>query len=177
MGHLPVACLGHGELFPLTGWRKPAKIEERAAVQGGAGNPHDSSKADERLFVNFISAHQIGVVAKVPKEPAEFPQCFGSAIESTVEGAALMFSWFENDEPQNVERPLGVPAVEEGSGARVAIAKIRSAGFGVDGGTLFASLRSDPAEAGATTVRTKSGSGTKMVGGRIPRDSRTGATV
>src|SRR5207249_12111599 len=33
-----------------------------------------------------------------------------------------------------------VCAVDPGSGARVAVAKIRSAGFGVDGGTLFASL-------------------------------------
>jgi hypothetical protein len=24
-----------------------------------------------------------------------------------------MFSWFEDDEPQNVERPLGMPAVED----------------------------------------------------------------
>src|SRR2546430_12187612 len=67
--------------------------------------------------------------------------------------------------------------VDQGSGARVAVAKIRCAGFGVDGGALFASLGSDPAEAGAPSVRTKSGSGTEMVGGRIPRDSRTGATI
>src|ERR1017187_5566111 len=113
MGDLLVGYCGIGEFFPFTGWRKPAEIEKRAAVQGGAGNPHDSSKADERLFVNFVSAHQIGVVAKVPQEPAEFPQSFGSAVEATVEGTALMFSWFENGEPQNVERPLGMPAVED----------------------------------------------------------------
>src|SRR3989442_9600452 len=52
---------------------------------------------------------------------------------------------------------LALCTVDEGSGARFAVAKIRSAGFGVDGGTLFASLGSDPAEAGATSVRTKSG--------------------
>ena len=34
-----------------------------------------------------------------------------------------------------------------------------------------------PQKAGATSVRTKSGRGTEMVGGRIPRDSRTGATI
>src|SRR6202043_2924962 len=86
--------------------------EERSSVQSGAGNPHDSPKAHQRLFVHFVPAHQIGVVAKVPQEPAELPQCFGSAVETTVEGTALMFSWFENDEPQNVERPLGMPAIE-----------------------------------------------------------------
>jgi hypothetical protein len=25
----------------------------------------------------------------------------------------MMFSWFENDEPQNVERPLGMPTVKD----------------------------------------------------------------
>src|SRR5512135_3534026 len=110
MGHLLAA---HGEFFPFTRRSKPAEIEKRAAVQGGAGNPHDSAKTDERLFVHFISAHQIGVVAKVPQEPAEFPERFGSAVEATVEGAALVLSWFENDEPQNVERSFGMPAVED----------------------------------------------------------------
>src|SRR5450759_2986600 len=113
MGHLLVARHRHGEFFPFTGWGKPAEIEERAAVQGGAGNPHDSPKAHQRLFIDFVTSHQIGVVAKVPQEPAEFPQCFGSAVETTVEGTALMFSWFENGKLQNIERPLRMPAVED----------------------------------------------------------------
>src|SRR6202521_5492847 len=113
MGHLLVARHRHGKFFPFTSWSKSAEIEKRAAVQRGAGNPHDSSQADKRLFVNFISAHQIRVVAKVPQEPAELPECFGSAVEATVEGTALMFRWFENDKPQNIERPLGMPAVED----------------------------------------------------------------
>src|ERR1700688_4394198 len=68
---------------------------------------------------------------------------------------------------------LALCAVDEGSGARVAVAKVRSAGFGVDGGTLFASLGADPTEAGATSVRTKSGRSTEMAGRRISIDSRT----
>src|ERR1700686_1912873 len=113
MTHLLVARRRHGEFFPFSGWSKATEIEERASVQGGAGNPHDSSKAHQRLFVNFVSAQEIGVVAKVSQEPAEFPECFGSAVEATVEGTALIFSWFKNDEPQNVEWPLGMPAVED----------------------------------------------------------------
>ena len=50
-------------------------------------------------------------------------------------------------------------------------------GFGVDGRALFAGLGSDTAKTGATGVRTKSGGGTEVVGGRISIDSRTGATV
>src|SRR5580700_5173309 len=72
---------------------------------------------------------------------------------------------------------LALCAVDPGSGARVAVAKIRCAGFGVDGGTLLASLGIDPAEAGAPRVRTKPGCGTEMAGGRISLDSRTGATI
>ena len=59
---------------------------------------------------------------------------------------------------------LALCVVDPGSGARVVVAKIRCASLGVDGGALFASLGSDPAEAGETGVRTKSGGGTEMVG-------------
>jgi hypothetical protein len=45
------------------------------------------------------------------------------------------------------------------------------------GGALFASLGSEPEEADATSVRTKSCGGTEMGGGRIPCDSRTVVTV
>src|ERR1700680_4617079 len=107
MGHFLAACRGWRAFVPFTGWSKPAEIEERAAVQGGTGNPDDSSKAHQCLFINFVSAHEIGVIAKIPQEPPEFPKCLGSAIEAPVEGMALMFSWFEDGEPQNVERPLG----------------------------------------------------------------------
>jgi len=55
---------------------------------------------------------------------------------------------------QWLSRPaeLALCVVDQRSGARVTVAKIRSAGFGVDGGTLFARLGSDPAEAGAPRV-------------------------
>jgi hypothetical protein len=72
---------------------------------------------------------------------------------------------------------LAVCAVDQRSGARVAVAKVRCAGFGVDGGTLFAGLGSDPAEAGATSVRTKSDGGAEVAGGRISIDSSTSTTV
>jgi len=61
---------------------------------------------------------------------------------------------------------LALRAVDQRSGARVAVAKVCSAGFGVDGGALFASLESDPAEAGAPSVRTKSSRGADHQAGR-----------
>src|SRR5258708_18864871 len=61
---------------------------------------------------------------------------------------------------------LALCVVDPGSGARVAVAKVRSAGFGVDGGTLFASLGSDPAETGAAGGLTKSrGPAENAIGG------------
>jgi hypothetical protein len=72
---------------------------------------------------------------------------------------------------------LDVCALDEGSSARVAIPKICSAGFGVNGRTLFAGLGSDPAEAGAVSVRAEFGYGGGMARGGIPCDTITGATV
>src|ERR1700730_19228221 len=112
MGDLLAARYRSGEFIPFTGRGKPAEIEKAAAVQGGVGNPHDSSQAEQRLLIDFISAHQIGVIAEIPQEPAEFPKRFGSAVETTGQRTALTLSWFENSEPQNIERSLRMPAVE-----------------------------------------------------------------
>src|SRR6267143_3831293 len=112
MGHFLAARRRHGEFFPLPGWSEPAEIEEAAAVQGRVGNPHDTSQAEQSLFIDFIPAHQVGVVTKIPQEPPEFPKCLRCAIESPCEGTSLMLSWFNNSESQNVKRPLRMPTVE-----------------------------------------------------------------
>src|SRR6266403_3720816 len=112
MGHLQAAGNWHGEFVPFAGWSEPAEIEEAAAVQGGVGNPHDTSQAEQNLFIDFVSAHQIGVVTKIPQEPPEFPKCLRCAIESPCEGTSLMLSWFNNSESQNVKRTLRMPTVE-----------------------------------------------------------------
>ncbi len=49
------------------------------------------------------------------------------------------------------------------------------ASFGVDGGTLFASVGFDTAKTGTASLRTKSRGGAEMAGGRIPGHSRVGA--
>src|SRR5467141_5122097 len=112
MGHPLGAGSRYGEFFPLTGWSEPAEIEEAAAVQGRVGNPHDTSQAHQRLFIDFVPAHQVGVVTEIPQEPAEFPKSFGGAVETSSERTILIFAWFKDYEPQNVERPLRMPAVE-----------------------------------------------------------------
>src|SRR5467141_3903822 len=112
MGHLLGAGSWYGEFFPFSGWSEPAEIEEASAVQGGVGNPHDASQAEQRVFIDFVPAHQVGVVTEIPQEPAEFPKRFGGAVETPSERTILMFTWFKDYEPQNVKRPLRLPAVE-----------------------------------------------------------------
>src|SRR6267378_4457391 len=112
MCHRLVARHRHGEFFPFTGWGKPAEVEKAATVQGRVGNPHDSSQTEQSLFIDFVPAHQVGVVTEIPEEPAEFPKRFGGAVETSSERTILMFTWFKDYEPQNVKRPLRMPAVE-----------------------------------------------------------------
>src|SRR6266576_5669530 len=101
-----------GDFFPFTGWSEPAEIEKAAAVQGRVGNAHDTSQAEQSLFIDFVSAHQVRVVTEIPQEPAEFPKRFGGAVETSSKRTILMFTWFKNYEPQNVKRTLRMPAVE-----------------------------------------------------------------
>src|SRR5467141_1872691 len=112
MCDLQAAGSWHGEFFPFTGWSEPAEIEEAAAVQSRVGNPHDTSQAEQSLFIDFISPHQVRVVTEIPQEPAEFPKRFGGAVETPSERTILMVAWFKDYEPQNVKRPLRMPAVE-----------------------------------------------------------------
>jgi hypothetical protein len=112
MGHLSAAGSWFGEFFPFSGWSEPAEIEKAATVQGRVGNPHDSSQTDQRLFIDFVSAHQVRVVTEIPQEPAEFPKSFRGAVETTGEGTALMSSRFEDSEPQTVEWTLRMPSIE-----------------------------------------------------------------
>src|SRR5882762_7569566 len=100
-----------GEFFPFIGWSEPTEIEKAAAVQSGVGNPHNTSQAEQSLFIDFVPVHHVGVVTEIPQEPAEFPKRFGGAIESSCEWAALMFSRFNDSEPQNVKRPLRMPTI------------------------------------------------------------------
>src|SRR5882762_4887428 len=112
MGHLLTVRHRNREFFPFTGWSEPAEIDEAAAVQGRVGNPHDTSQAEQNLFIDFVSAHQIGVVTEISQEPPEFPKRFGGAVETAGERTALMFWRSNNSESQNVKRTLRMPAVK-----------------------------------------------------------------
>ena len=104
MGRLLAACRQSRESSSqsLAGANPPRL--RKAAVQGGVGDPHDSAQAAQGLLINFVPAEQVGVIAKIPEEPAELPQGFGCAVEPTGEGTALMFAWFEDSKRKSEER-------------------------------------------------------------------------
>jgi hypothetical protein len=62
--------------------------------------------------IDFVSAHQVGVVAEIPQEPAELPKCFGGAVKTTVKRTTLIFTRFKDTELQNVKWSLRMPPVE-----------------------------------------------------------------
>ncbi len=77
------------------------------------GNPYDSLQADESLFIHFVTAHEVLVIAEVAEEPAEFPKGLGGAIEATSQETALLFAGLENGEAQDVEGSLRMSTVED----------------------------------------------------------------
>jgi hypothetical protein len=52
-------------------------------VEAGKTGPDDTAKIQERLFINLISGEQLGVVAEIPQEPAEFPKRPLGAVEAS----------------------------------------------------------------------------------------------
>src|ERR1700691_3657150 len=98
--------------FPIFGWRKPAQIEIGATIQDCSRDAHDSAKPHEFFLIDFILTKQIGVVAEIAKEPTEFPKSSRSAIEPARKGTALLLLGFQDAQLQDVERSLGMPAIE-----------------------------------------------------------------
>ena len=67
--------------------------------------------------------------------------------------------------------------VDPRSGATALVSEVRCGRFGVDGGTLFASVGFDAAKTGTASLRTKSSNGAEMAGRRIPGHSSVGTAI
>ena len=80
-------------------------------VEAGEAGPDDTAKVQERLFIDLISGEEFGVIAKVVKEPAEFPERTVGAVEPAGEGNCFMRSGFQDAEAQGKEGFLGMPAI------------------------------------------------------------------
>src|SRR5260370_922361 len=170
------SCVGHG---------KP-RCSLAAGGSSRRSSPASRGGSSERSFANGGGASRRG--SSRYSEPLDGDGGTGrttgaesTTARTTCGGAIGTASSSHDGAPHSQRLPgpveLALCAVDQRSGARVAVAKVRGAGFGVDGGTLFAGLGADSAEAGATSVRTKSDGGAEMAGGRISIDSSTSTTV
>ena len=81
------------------------------SVEAGETRPDDTAKIQERLFIDLIASEQFGVIAKVVKEPAEFPERTVGAVEPAREGKCFMGGGLEDAEAQGKEGLLGMPAI------------------------------------------------------------------
>ena len=55
--------------------RIASRLRKRATVEGRCGRFGRFRVAQQGLLIDFVPAEQIGVVAEIAQEPAEFPQC------------------------------------------------------------------------------------------------------
>src|SRR6266852_2969350 len=102
----------HRELFPLSRWGEPFKVQERTAVECGAGGSDNPAQAQQGFFIDLVPAEQIGVVAEVAQEPGELPQGLGRAIESSGDRLSGVLFGLEDGQAQGEARLLRVPPIE-----------------------------------------------------------------
>src|SRR6266852_1884199 len=102
----------HRELFPLSRRGEPFKVQERTAVEGGAGGSDNPAQAQQSFFIDLVPAEQIGVVAEVAQEPVELPQGLGGTVKPSGHGFSGKLLGLEDGQAQGEERLLRVPAIE-----------------------------------------------------------------
>ena len=95
----------------MTGRGEAVEVEQGSAVYDRVADLDDALKSDQVFLVDLITPERFGVITEVAQEPAEFPQCFRSAIETARNGASGAFLGLNDREAQNVERFLSMPAI------------------------------------------------------------------
>src|SRR5207302_9846304 len=91
-----------GQLLPLARRSKAMKVEQGSAVDGGMADRHDPSKSGQGLLVDFLASEQVRIVEEIAEEPAEFPQCFCSAIDAPRNHPLGEFVRFKDREAEDV---------------------------------------------------------------------------
>jgi hypothetical protein len=81
------------------------------AVQYRAGDADDSPQSQQSFLIDFVSAHQIRVIAEIPQKPVELPQSPRGAIKPARDRMSLVLLWFEDSEPDDEKCPLRMLAV------------------------------------------------------------------
>jgi hypothetical protein len=72
-----------------------------------------TAEPGQGFLIHLLVPEQIVVIEKIAQEPAELPKCLRSAIEPPGDNAPSKFVGFEDRQPQDVERFLGMPAVAD----------------------------------------------------------------
>src|SRR5208283_307437 len=80
-------------------------------VEAGKTGADDTTKIQERLFIDLIPSEQFRVVSKIPQEPAEFPKRAFGAVEAPGEGKCFMRGGLQDAKAQGKEGLLGMPAI------------------------------------------------------------------
>jgi len=69
--HADQSC---GEFLPVGSGSEPFEVEKAATAEHGVGDADNSAQPPQGLLIDLVPAEQVGVVAEVSEEPAEFPQ-------------------------------------------------------------------------------------------------------
>src|SRR5262252_8430607 len=99
------------QFLPLTGRRKAAEVNERNAIYDGMADLYHASKTMERFFVDLLVGDKLGIVQKIPQEPAQLPHRLLRAVEPTDNRLSQIILGLENSESKDIERFLGVPSI------------------------------------------------------------------
>src|SRR5207245_6285579 len=63
-------------------------VEQGSTVQDGMTDLDHTTESEQGLFIDLISSEHFSVVAKVTEEPAELPQGFRRAVDTTSDAAS-----------------------------------------------------------------------------------------
>jgi hypothetical protein len=100
------------KFFPISRGSKSIEIQEGMAIQHGVRNANNALQTEQSLFVEFVSAQQVGVIAEISQKPAQSPECFGCAVNPASEGMAAVFLGFNDRESHEIKRSGRVPSIE-----------------------------------------------------------------
>jgi hypothetical protein len=80
-------------------------------MEGDRRRANDAAKVQEGLFVHLVAAKEFIIIAKVPQEPTELPERSFTAVEPSGEGPCGERCGFLDDEAEEQEWLLRMPAV------------------------------------------------------------------
>src|SRR5438445_5483512 len=72
---------------------------------------HDQSKSGQSVLVDDVASEEVRIVGEIAEEPAEFAQCFCSAIDAPRNHTPSEFVRFKDRQTEDVEWFCWMPAV------------------------------------------------------------------